>query len=146
MKKGQKIFRVHLKLTSYDRYILLGLVSTEPDYKLSLAINKKLMLSLKNNTPLEFVDEKGNHLSFSRFSDLNGATEITYSLISNRSDKNILLKKYKNIDYFLQVHDNEGDKDISQFIDNLREIDSITAVFNIDISEIKDKNIHYLIP
>ena len=27
---------------------------------------------------------------------------------------------------------------------NLREIDSVTAVFNIDINTIKDKNLHYL--
>jgi hypothetical protein len=144
MKKGEKIIRVHLKQSSKNEYYLLGLVSTEPDYRLSLALNKKILLSLKNNTPIEFTDKKGELLNFSRFSDLNGAPEIIYNLISNKSDKNILLKKFKNIDFFLQVHDFEGIKNIDMIINYLREIDRVTAVFKIDVDKIKDKNIHYL--
>ena len=144
MKKGQKRIRVHLKQSSKDEYLLLGLVTTEPDYKLSLALNNKILLSLKNNTPVEVAGEKGDLLSFSRFSDLNGAPEIIYNLISNKSDNNILLKKYKNIDYFLQVHNTEGSLDINLLTEKLREIDRVTAVFRINISEIKDNNIHYL--
>jgi hypothetical protein len=144
MKKGQKIIKVHLEQTAKDEYSLLGLVTTEPDYRLSLALNKKISLSLKNNSPIEFTDDKGEHLSFSRFSDLNGAPEIVYNLISNKSDQTKLLKKFRNIDYFLQVHDTEGIKDINLLANNLREIDRITAVFKIDISKIKEKNIHYL--
>ena len=48
MKRTQKVTRVKLDIDQNNDYILLGLVSSEPDYKLSLSLNKKLGISLKN--------------------------------------------------------------------------------------------------
>jgi hypothetical protein len=144
MNSRQKITRVHLKINKNDDPILLGIVSTEPDYKLSLALNKKLMISLKNITPLELTDETGTNLSFSRFSDLSGAPDLIFNLISNRSDNNFLLKKLKNVDFILHVQDLENNNKINQLTESLREIYGITAVFNIDKEDIKDKNLLYI--
>lgn len=146
MKSRQKITRVHLKISDAEDYSLLGIVSTEPDYKLSLSLNNKLKISLKNNSPIEIRCGNGTHLNFSKFSDINGAPDITYNLISNRSDKNFLLKKLNKIDYFLQVHTPGGDLSIDHLTTSLRGIESIIAVFNLNPGEIKDKNLHYLIP
>ena len=44
------------------------------------------------------------NIAFSRFSRYFGSSEFTYNLISNRSGKNFLLKKLKNIDFIFQVH------------------------------------------
>ncbi len=53
MKKIQKVTRLRLHNDENHDYILLGLVSAEPDYKLSLALNKKFGISLKNISPLK---------------------------------------------------------------------------------------------
>jgi len=145
MKSIQKITRVHLKTNHKFDSILLGIVSAEPDYKLSLSLNNKIRISLKNMSPVIIVDEKGTELTFSRFADLNGTSGITYDLISNRSGKNFLLKKLKNIDYLFQLHDPDNEMNISQLSANIRELDTITGVFNIDLNIIKDKNLQYLI-
>ncbi len=144
MKSKQRITKVQLKISQKDEFILLGLVSAEPDYKLSLSINKRFHISLKNLTPLKISDEKGSELTFSRFSDSDKSADIVYNLISNRSGKNFLLKKLKNIDYIFQLQDTENENNIEKITASLREIESVTAVFNIDINTFKDKNLQYL--
>lgn len=141
MKSTQKITRVKLNIEQNTDYILLGIVTTEPDYKISLALNKKFGISLRNISPLKFTKEDQ---AFSRFSNLSEHENVIYNLISNRSGKNFLLNKLKNIDYLLQITDPENDVDLKQITSRLRETDTISAVFNIDINTLKDKNLHYL--
>jgi hypothetical protein len=143
MQSIQKVKRVQFKLNQIDDFLLLGLVTSEPDYKLSLTLNNKFGFSLKNISPIEIADDNKSTLFFSRFSDTD-SSGIIYNLISNRSGKYFLLRKLKNIDYIFQVHDSENINNISLITDTLREIKSVNAVFNIDTNNLKDKNLHYL--
>jgi hypothetical protein len=144
MKGRQKITRIHLDDRTDGEYTVLGLVSVEADYKLSQLLNKKLKIALRNSKTLDITSVDGVNMNFSRYSDISGAPEITYNLISNKSEKVFLLKKLKNIDYFLQIHTIDKKCDISQLTITLREIERITGVFRIDPLEIKDKNMMYL--
>lgn len=144
MSSIQKVTRLKLKINQNNDFSLFGLVSADPDYKLSLTINKKFRISLKNISPVKITDETGYELTFSRFSDISGAPDISYNLVSNRSGKNFLLKKLKNVDYIFQVQDTENEININQITSSLREIESVNAVFNIDINTFKDKNLQYL--
>jgi hypothetical protein len=140
MKKLQKVTRVKLDVGQENDYILFGLVSSEPDYKLSLSLNRKLAISLKNISPLKLADDQ----SFSRFSN-NSGDEVTYILVSNRSGKHYFLNKLKNIDFLLQIQVSPDDFDSDKAIAQLREIKTLTAVFRIDTDTIRDKNLHYLV-
>ena len=113
---------------------------------MSLSINRVLRISLKNDTPLEVTGQNSQGLHFSRFSDHASALEIFWHLISNKSGKDFLIGKLKKIDYLFQVYSPENVFDITAISASLRVIDTITAVFLLDIAEIKDKNIQYLIP
>jgi len=144
MKSTQKVIRLKLNVEQNNDYILLGIVSSEPDYKLSLSLNKKFRISLKNILPLKLPGDNKSELSFSRFSNNEDPSDLKFNLISNRSGKNFLLNKLKNIDYLLQIQTSENDVNFNFINLNLREIDTITAIFNIDINTIKDKNLHYL--
>jgi hypothetical protein len=144
MKGTQKVTRVKLNLEQSNNYILLGLVSAEPDYKLSLSINKKFRVSLKNTPPLLPDGENSPSITYSRFSNHGDNSGLNLSLITNRSGKNHLIDKLKNIDYLLQISDSEKEINIMTFTSELRTIDTVTAVFNIDLNAIKDKNLHYL--
>lgn len=145
MKKPQKVTRVKLQIEEINDFILFGLVSSEPDYKLSLALNKKLSVSLKNISPVMIFGENEKELLFSRFSDSSESPDRIFNLISNRSGKYFLLKKLRNIDYILHIHDPENRNIVSEITSSLREIDTITAVFNIDIDSIKDRNLNLVI-
>jgi hypothetical protein len=144
MKSIQKVTRIKLKIDKKSDFILFGLVSSEPDYKLSLAINKKFRISLKNISPVKLTDDSGYELAFSRFSDTNGSHDVIFSLISNRYGKYFLLRKLINVDYIFQIQDSDNGTNINHITAKLREIDTISAVFNIDMNSINDKNLQYL--
>lgn len=144
MRGGQKITKFQLDDKTKETYTFLGIVSTEADYKLSFLLNKKLKIALKNTKTIEIKEGNGSNLNFSRYSDSSGSPEITYNLISNKSEKNYLLKKLRNIDYFFQIHCLGNECDVELFTGSLREIETITAVFRLDPNEIKDKNLSYL--
>lgn len=145
MRTNVKIKRVQLNIIQSDESPVIGIVSTEPDYKLSLALNNKLKISLKNVSPISFSDSVGTDLTFSRFSDLSAAPDQTYNLTSNRSGKNFLIKKLKNIDYIFQINNSETGADLDKIISMLRDTECVTAAFNIDLKSLKDKNLHYII-
>jgi hypothetical protein len=145
MKNLQKITRVHLPVSDQDLPVVIGLVSPDPDYKLSLKLNTKLNISLKNSDPVSIHDEKGKTYFFSKFSDSTSVPDSFFQLISNRSGKNFLLKKLINIDYLFLIHDPLKTISREQIILEIRVIESITGVFNIDPKTLKDKNLKYLV-
>jgi len=145
MKGTPKIKRVKLKVSNDPDSILIGIVSAEPDYKLSLTLNRKLGISLRNTEPVEIHEEPDPELSFSRFSDSSAQTGVIYDLVSNRSGKNCFIKKLKNIDFIFQVHNIYDESEINRILSVLRDIDCITGVFKIspDTSG-KEKNLQYI--
>jgi hypothetical protein len=144
MRNTPKITKIHLPVSEQDIPFVVGIVSADPDYRLSLKLNKKLAISLKNTDPVEFQPEDGKKILFSRFSDSSGAHDLHFQLVSNRSEKNFMLKKLKNIDYLLLLHNAAKDFNPEKVISKLREIDSITGVFNIEIKSLNYKNLKYL--
>jgi hypothetical protein len=145
MKKKQKITRVQLVLSGEEETILLGIVSADRDYKISLAINNRIGISLRHSMPLEVHEEGETNILFSRFSDLTGAPDNLYSLISNRAGKNFLLKKLRNIDFLFHFHPDSPERErTDRLIASLRSIEGITAVFEIDRKSIRDKNLKYI--
>ncbi|MCX6326461.1 MAG: IPExxxVDY family protein [Bacteroidia bacterium] len=144
MKCLQKITRVKLNIKQNNNLILFGLVSAEPDYKLSLTLNKEFGISLRNISAVKLIDDNGYDLSFSRFSDSSGSPDVIFNLISNRSGKHFLLKKLKNVDYIFQVQDSDNENNINRLTASLKKISAVTAVFNIDINTLKDKNLQHL--
>jgi hypothetical protein len=144
MNSSQKIKRIQLPVNDQEKPKIIGIVSTDPDYKLSLKINRKLHIKLKSSAPVITGDnEKDNH-SYSKFTDPAAAPDSVIYLISNRSGKGFLLKQLRNIDFILLINGESLAVNISGITSRLREIDTITAVFNIEGDNLKDKNLKYL--
>lgn len=144
MKSSKKITRIRLEESQPDDYIFMGLVSSDPDYKLSLLLNSRFRISLKHAEPVKVSGEASGN-DFSRFTTNAGPTGLAFYLVSNRSGKDYLLKKLKNIDYIFVSHDPEKEIDTETLASDLRQVESVTAVFKIDPDNLKDKNIQYLI-
>ena len=125
-----------------EEILLYGLVATEPDYKISLILNKQLNIFLKINSPVEITGSNGNKMVFSRFTDSSGVPDIYYTLISNRSGNDLLFKKFNRIDYFLSVY-HAFPLDPENLARQLRNTVYITAVFPIDSGEIDYKVFQY---
>ncbi len=145
MKEKTNIRRVRLKNSDISQWTLFGIVSSEPDYKLSLALNKKLDISLKSCSPLIIHDNNGVEMSFSKFSSSSGPAEMSCDLVSNRTVKSCLVRKMKNIDYFLIIHDSLKEKESAVLLKHLRETDCITAVIKIEAGTLKGKDLENII-
>lgn len=144
MKSAQRITKVQLKVNPSEELSLIGIVSAEPDYKLSLAINKKLKIALKNSEPLKIKDDE-NELIFSKFTFHDEAAELTCNLFSNRSGQSCLLRKIRNVDFIMQIHHPElSEEEANQMFTVIRDVPGVTAVFNLPFSNLKDKNLKYL--
>ncbi|NLA49581.1 MAG: IPExxxVDY family protein [Bacteroidales bacterium] len=139
-----KIKKFHLAASDDDIPVLIGIVSSEPDYRLSLKLNKRLGIGLKSIGPVEFTDETGTQFRFSRFSDSPSHPTSGFQLVCNRLLKNFLLPKLKNIDFLNLIPGATDEPFLEKLMTDLRETDSITGVFNIDIKALKDKNLKYL--
>jgi hypothetical protein len=146
MKCVQKITRIQLKTNHMEEVALYGIVSSEPDYKLSLILNKKLGISLKNISPAIINNSNGNELTFSRFSCAIGSSDETFTLVSNRTGKNFLLKDLRNIDYIFRIQEPGMNNNIESITSVLRHTETISAIFVIDSKSVKDKYLQYLIP
>jgi hypothetical protein len=145
MKGPKKITRVHLDVNDQDEPSVFGIVTADPDYKFTLKLNRKLHILLKAFGPVKIRDNEGKELIFSKFSDKKGAPELVFDLFSNRSGKYFLVKKLENVDFLFMVHDHERNWQSEDLTTQLREIDNVTAVFNLDFKTLKDKNLKYLI-
>lgn len=144
MKSTPKTKRIIFDAGKNENLLVFGIVSTEPDYKLSLALNRKMGISLRNTDPLFISDDSGNELSFSRFRATGKTGEVLYELVSNRSGSQFLLKKLKNIDFILQVHLSQGSAG-TEIHARLKQTEAVSAVFIIDKDTLNDKNLQYLI-
>lgn len=143
MKNAKKITRHRLEDDIRDEFICLGLVSAEPDYKLSLFINSRFRISLRHTDPV-VVNNGAQKSSFSRFSSAPAHQDLIFSLVSNKSDKEYLLKKLRNVDYIFCVNNPDNIVDAEKLVSDLRSTESVTAVFIIDPVNMKDRNIQYL--
>jgi len=145
MKASPKIKRVTLDISVTGEWILYGIVTTEPDYKLSLILNRRFNISLRNTTPVTIIDDKANELIYSRFSNSSTTPGIICELTSNHSGNTSLIKRMKNIDYFFLIHDLYKETDPGALLTKLRETECITAAFKLDPDSIKDRNMKYIV-
>ena len=144
MKSPQKITRIRLSVNDQDDPIVFGIVTPDPDYKLSLKLNTKLHISLKGSAPVHIREKDDKDLVFSKFTDDKAGPDLIFHLFSNRSGNSFLIRSLKNVDYILLILDLGKNSNID-YIGTLREIDTVTAVFNIEYKTLKDKNLKYLV-
>jgi len=139
VKENSKITKITMNQEPGKNFSFLGIVTTEPDYKLSHLLNKRLVISLSHSTD-EIVNEPYNeNSSFSKFV----TRDRKYALISNKSDQSLFLRKMGKID-FLFIESPDSNSNINITAELIRKINGITAVFVLNSNEIRDKNIEIL--
>ncbi len=141
MSPEKKITKHLIRSEETPAFLFLGIVSSEPDYRLSVMLNRHLGIDLRKR-PEEITDGTGfgSH-SYSIFT----TTPSTLSLISNRSMGSTFIKKLKNIDFLLQIHGAPDRKQAEILVSSVRAIPEVTAVFVFDSRDISDRNIALLV-
>ncbi|HCC70823.1 MAG TPA: IPExxxVDY family protein [Bacteroidales bacterium] len=145
MKSSAKKIRHKLIADNSISEHFLGIVSAEPDYKVSLLINKHLGIKLSSNEPIvKTINEK--EISFPRFSSESEFTDAVYDLISNNSGKEKLLARIPAIDYLMRIKGIQNDETKDKIIRKIRSIREITGVFTLDKNKQIENSILLIIP
>ncbi len=145
MKNQKKITRVKLQIDEADEFLIFGLVSSEPDYRLSLQLKQNLGLTFKNIPPVSISGDDNDEIQFSRFKAIDNHSDRIYILVSNRTGKQFLIRRMKNIDYLFLIHDPDETADSGKVIASLKAVPGITAVFNADADMIRERKPEFLI-
>lgn len=131
-----KSFKIKLD-TNYD-FLLLGLVTAEPIYKISWQVNEHLNILLKEATPLQVYHSKKQLIQeFAMFSFVT-PDELNYYLIHNKGNQGLLVEEQKQIDYWLKIEDTTLDlKTIAQ---KIKSIKNISLALEVEPGSLKSKN------
>lgn len=136
----KKVQKIKLKLSSEHSFHLFGIVSSENDYTLSWKLNNTLGINLKKTNDKEIPDNKSEKIKqFSKFEYYSETTDISYLLLSNKSEFGFLIPEQKQIDYFFKVEADAG-FDIKNIRTKIKKTKGILAVFKIVIDDLKSIN------
>ncbi|AOW21334.1 IPExxxVDY family protein [Urechidicola croceus] len=141
-----------------DDYTLIGIHTSEEDYRLAYLLNQNLHTSFtKYKNSLDF---QNRNVSFNVFEFLDERNQVTNYLISNKfigkstvkyptnlfsntetfSIKEYLISEKKNVDYFLKIEGEVSTKELYKTIEKLNNINQIITSYSIDPSNLKSKD------
>jgi hypothetical protein len=136
-----KITRHTIVSEETPAFWFLGVVSSEPDYRLSVMMNRGLGIDLRKCHDDIIISTKSEKKVFTRFASVNPAL----TLVSNHGKGSILIPKLKNIDFLLIISGQHDRNKADELAGIIRKIPEVTAVFLLDSSEIGDRNLSLLV-
>lgn len=121
----------------YD-FFLLGLSCHEPAYRLCWAINNKLGLQLEKLDQDVCILSKDIESYHQYFLYESVEDNVIFSLVKNRGELGgLLMPNFPKMDYFLKIENYSQEEDM--FLDQVRKLPWVNAVFNIQVNELKYK-------
>lgn len=121
----------------YD-FSLIGISCHAKDYKLCFEFNKLLEIDFIRLEDLD-IDSKKTQGNYSLFEYIDEENFIDYYLISNRSNKGVLIPEHKAIDYFLLLKGASNDDIIEDIIKKTCAMQIVLTAYKIDIDTLKSK-------
>lgn len=150
-----------LQLEDFDQvdYDLIAIHTTLEDYRLAFKINQQLDILLAKNSNEIPIEVHKQMTSFSRFTFDDEKGMMLWDLIQNKQELELpvlsknaslfedrmvatqvnLVNELKKADFLLKIEHDEQ-IDIKEIITKIKKIDSISAAYEITVSEIKSKN------
>ena len=144
-----------LTFDSEDDYTLIGIHSTEEDYRLAFLLNSYLKIKLtryKDN-----LDFQNSNAVFPLFEYKDEANYINYYLINNKyidlidnqykeglfggnySTTSYLIPEKKKVDFFLKIEGCNNDDFIQNLVNDLNKINQIITSYSIKPITLKSK-------
>ncbi len=130
-----------VKYTPEYNFKLIGISSTEDDYKLSWKLGKMLKTEFVRATSLQIIDSKYTEYQiFSVFENEDKNKFPDIRLITNKGNEGFLIEELKNIDFFIIVNYDEATANFDkELISMLKQEQGITAVFSLEPRKLKSK-------
>ncbi len=138
-----------------DDYSLIGIHSTEEDYRLAYLLNNYLKFKLTRYK--DYLDFHNSTAEFPLFEFKDEANFINYYLINNKyielvdnqnkeglfggnySTTSYLIPEKKKVDFFLKIEGCNNDKFIQNLVNDLNKISQIITSYAIETTSLKSK-------
>ena len=143
-------------------YYLIAIHTSLEDYRLAYFINQQLPINLSKSKDEIQINIKEGETNFSRFYYYDNENAVSWNLIQNKNEvlqkkiettqnlfsnvsmeistKVYLLPEFKKADYFLKIENTEETMTASKIKTLLNKIESISAIYSVDMNKIKSKN------
>jgi hypothetical protein len=122
----------------YD-FVLLGIVSLEKFHRLVWLINKQLGYQFTHSGEIEFTEYDLAGAAFTKYEFADEINHLELTLFENRDDSNYLVPEMRTVDYFMMIKGALDFLDIKDLTTNLKPIDSIQLITEIDHQKLKSK-------
>jgi len=130
---------IKLKIEHDFNFLLIGLVTSEPIYRLSWLINESTGIKLAETKSIQHHHKKTKELqSFSVFSYEDLENGGIYDLIQNKGTNGLLIEEQKNIDYLFKVA--FADINNEEFLNQIKVISNINLAHSIEPGSLKSKS------
>jgi hypothetical protein len=133
--------KIVLKLSEEDKFdfTLIGIICHHRDYRLCMAINKKLEINLsRKDDYIVFNNKRMEDQLFSFYEFINEEND-QYNLISNKSQKGFLIPEQNQIDFLFLLRFMRGPVDDSEIISQLKEIPVILGAYKLETARLKSR-------
>lgn len=120
-------------------FLLVGIISGHKDYRLCFELNKALSLEMHRCKDLVLsAGRPGSSTSHAWFT-YGGSGRENYHLIGNRDldHTGFYIPEMRNVDYFILIHGAAGNFELDKVVDQLRQLQVVSAAFVIEPAELK---------
>lgn len=129
-----------LKYSPDDKFSIIGIISSEDDYKISWFINKLTGIDLSKEANLEIRNDKFSDFQiFSVFKSYIEDSDNYIKLISNKCPGGFLIEEFKNMDYFIVILGDNREQLQNRIIKELKSCSEISGIFKIKPERLKSK-------
>jgi len=119
-------------------FILIGLVTSEPLYRLSWLVNDILSIQLKESSPAQVYHIKRQIVQEFSIFQFYGTDTSVFQLIQNKSQQGFLIEEQKQFDYWLKIENSI--LKATDLIVKLKALKNVSLVFDIKPGSLKSKS------
>lgn len=131
---------VKLKIDPKEEFnfILIGIVTSEPIYRLGWLFNEALKINLVEIAPLQIYNQKRTIVQDFNLFAYYDSNNTSFELIHNKGPHGLLIEEQKQIDFYLKVSNNDRSED--EITSDIKGIKNMSLVQVIKPSSLKSKN------
>ncbi len=133
--------KIILKTEAETGFILAGLVTPLPSYRIAWYVNNSLYLQLKKTDDAVISDySKSSHNIFARYWYNESITKSEFFLLENKSDGSLILPELKEMDYLLMIKGNYYLPHQNEVVKKLLKIKPVQTVVLLNVAKLKSGN------
>lgn len=137
-----KIVAVKKNLLTFEpdfSFTLIAVISPLRGYRISYEVEQKLKIPLYRDEDLGLFSTKKIQSWFQVFAFRDEENYRDYFLLANKNSGTFLIPEQKSVDYYLKIEGDMTEKEIKEWLQQLKEIKNVQHCFEVNANELRSK-------